>query len=276
MSQRLEELRYEPDREARARAPGGDEEVVDSTRALLRLGAQARRCRPSPWPIEDVRGELVPAAASERPTGSPPLLHPGIAFAEHSTDGREPSTCAHRRRCARGVAFAPADPDLAGHVILDYHGLRRVAGGGRADPRPPARSLSPRRHATQLAPRPRRAQRRAAGRELARRRCSSRRAFPRASTCHARTSALELRPERQADLLPVQGTGVVLVVRGGRAPAPGPGLELRGSAAGGRAGDRLVAFYDERVDVVLDGERRARPRTAVSKAIMDEAGISGE
>ena len=38
----------------------------------------------------------------------------------------------------------------------------------------------------------------------------------------------------------------------------------------------LVAFYDERVDVVLDGERRARPRTAVSKAIMDEAGISGE
>jgi uncharacterized protein (DUF427 family) len=38
----------------------------------------------------------------------------------------------------------------------------------------------------------------------------------------------------------------------------------------------LVAFYDERVDVVLDGERRPRPRTAVSKAILDEAGITGE
>ena len=38
----------------------------------------------------------------------------------------------------------------------------------------------------------------------------------------------------------------------------------------------LIAFSDERVDIVLDGERRARPRTAVSKAIMDEAGISAE
>jgi uncharacterized protein (DUF427 family) len=37
----------------------------------------------------------------------------------------------------------------------------------------------------------------------------------------------------------------------------------------------LVAFFDERVDVVLDGERRPRPRTAVSQAIMQEAGITG-
>jgi uncharacterized protein (DUF427 family) len=35
----------------------------------------------------------------------------------------------------------------------------------------------------------------------------------------------------------------------------------------------LVAFFDERVDMILDGERRKRPRTAFSKAILDEVGV---
>jgi uncharacterized protein (DUF427 family) len=35
----------------------------------------------------------------------------------------------------------------------------------------------------------------------------------------------------------------------------------------------LVAFFDELVDVTLDGERRERPRTHFAKAILDEAGV---
>jgi len=35
----------------------------------------------------------------------------------------------------------------------------------------------------------------------------------------------------------------------------------------------LVAFWDERVDVVLDGERRPRPGGAVAAALADEFGV---
>jgi hypothetical protein len=34
-----------------------------------------------------------------------------------------------------------------------------------------------------------------------------------------------------------------------------------------------VAFFDELVDVSLDGERRERPRTQFAKAIVEEAGV---
>ena len=35
----------------------------------------------------------------------------------------------------------------------------------------------------------------------------------------------------------------------------------------------LVAFFDELVDVTLDGERRERPRTGISATILEEAGV---
>jgi uncharacterized protein (DUF427 family) len=35
----------------------------------------------------------------------------------------------------------------------------------------------------------------------------------------------------------------------------------------------LVAFWDEQVDVVLDGRRRARPGGAVAAALRDEFGV---
>ena len=35
----------------------------------------------------------------------------------------------------------------------------------------------------------------------------------------------------------------------------------------------LVAFWDERVDVFLDGERRKRPGGAISEALRDEFGV---
>ena len=34
----------------------------------------------------------------------------------------------------------------------------------------------------------------------------------------------------------------------------------------------LVAFWDERVDVIFDGERRERPRSPISEALLDEFG----
>jgi len=36
----------------------------------------------------------------------------------------------------------------------------------------------------------------------------------------------------------------------------------------------LVAFWDERVDVILDGQSRSRPGGAVAAALADEFGVS--
>ena len=40
-----------------------------------------------------------------------------------------------------------------------------------------------------------------------------------------------------------------------------------------RAITGLIAFWDERVDVIVDGERRERPRTLISEALLEEAGV---
>ena len=116
----LDGLRYEPV-ERRVRALLGDDEVVDSRRPLFVW--EPRRVVPSfAVPIEDVRGELVPEPPAPRPEVTPPVLHPGIPFAVHSTEGEALSLRAGDVTRER-VAFAPADPDLAGHVVLDFKGF---------------------------------------------------------------------------------------------------------------------------------------------------------
>ena len=76
-------LRHEPT-EKRVRARRGDADVVDSTRALLVW--EPRRIVPSyAVPIEDVRARLEPS--SEEESSDAELLHPGIPFAAHSTEG---------------------------------------------------------------------------------------------------------------------------------------------------------------------------------------------
>src|SRR5689334_4385287 len=120
MFQGLDGLRYEPV-ERRVRALLGDDEVVDSRRPLLVW--EPRRVVPSfAVPIEDVRGALVAEPPAPRPDAKPPVLHPGIPFAEHSTAGEALSLRAGAATRER-VAFAPADPDLAGHVVLDFKGF---------------------------------------------------------------------------------------------------------------------------------------------------------
>ena len=81
-----------------------------------------------------------------------------------------------------------------------------------------------------------------------------------------------LEPSDAAHLLPVQGRGVLLVVRRrGRRARTSPGAtstrcRTRVAITG------LVAFWDERVDVFVDGVPRPRPGGAVSDAMQDEFG----
>jgi uncharacterized protein (DUF427 family) len=113
---KLDQLRHEPTQK-RIRATFGDEPVVDSTRALLVW--EPRRVVPSyAVPVDDVAGDFLPATAGTAGE-SPPVLHPGISFALHSADG-EPLDLRVGEETRQGVGFRLADPDLDGYVILDF------------------------------------------------------------------------------------------------------------------------------------------------------------
>jgi len=115
----LDQLRHEPT-EKRIRATFGDEPVVDSTRAMLVW--EPRRIVPSyAVPGEDVAGEFLPSAADPVDEGAP-VLHPGISFAAHSADG-EPLDLRVGDETREEVGFRLSDPDLDGYVILDFQGF---------------------------------------------------------------------------------------------------------------------------------------------------------
>jgi uncharacterized protein (DUF427 family) len=124
----LGELRYEPIGK-RIRAVLGDETVVDSTRAALVW--EPRRVVPSyAVPADDVLGELPaagPAVADD--TGEAgvampglsgrPVLDPSVPFTVHTADGQvvDVRACGQDRP---GAGFRLSDPDLAGYVVLDF------------------------------------------------------------------------------------------------------------------------------------------------------------
>ena len=131
LMERLDELRHEPT-EKRIRATLGDETVIDSTRALLVW--EPKRVVPTyAVPVQDVLGDIGEAPPSdgttEQPAGIPamgaPMLgdhavyDPGVPFAVHTTRGR-PAAVSARRSGRSAAAFLPEDPALADFVVLDF------------------------------------------------------------------------------------------------------------------------------------------------------------
>jgi uncharacterized protein (DUF427 family) len=123
----LEELRYEPTGK-RIRAVLGGGTAVDSTRAVLVW--EPRRIVPSyAVPAGDIRGELAPAAAAAGDTGNAgvqmpglsrrPVLTPSDPFAAHTADGQVVDVRALGQD-RPGAGFRLADPALAGYIVLDF------------------------------------------------------------------------------------------------------------------------------------------------------------
>jgi uncharacterized protein (DUF427 family) len=126
----LPQLRHEPI-DKRIRATLGGATVIDSTRALLVW--EPRRVVPTyAVPVDDLDAELVPGEPGESAEGQGvdvmgmphlaglPVLDPSIPFAVRSTEG-QPLLL---QRDGRSVqAFRAADPDLDGYVIVDFDGL---------------------------------------------------------------------------------------------------------------------------------------------------------
>jgi len=122
------ELRYEPTAK-RVRATLGGGVVVDSTRAILVW--EPRRIVPSyAVPESDIHGELAPSSASgsdgELEAGSPlpdvfarPVLDPSVPFSAHTAGGEAVDVRANGET-SPGAGLRLADPDLAGYVLLDF------------------------------------------------------------------------------------------------------------------------------------------------------------
>jgi uncharacterized protein (DUF427 family) len=124
----LDGLRHEP-LQKRIRATLGDETVVDSTRALVVW--EPKRVVPQyAVPEADVTAEIVAGAAGRADLADAdaprlagrPVYDPSVPFAVHTTDG-EPVTVRARATGREAPGFRPADADLDGHVILDFDGF---------------------------------------------------------------------------------------------------------------------------------------------------------
>jgi uncharacterized protein (DUF427 family) len=121
-------LRHEPTRK-RVRATLADDVVVDTTGALLVW--EPRRVLPSyAVPVADLSGELVPAHGAVADAGSlgfrlpdgERVLDPTVPFAVHTVAG-ESLTIRAGGHVRHDAAFRAADPDLADHVLLDFDGF---------------------------------------------------------------------------------------------------------------------------------------------------------
>jgi uncharacterized protein (DUF427 family) len=126
LMQELGALRYEPT-DKRIRGTLGEETVIDSTRAMLVW--EPRRIVPTyAVPVDDVKGEIGAAppddSAGIPETGAPRLgdrvvLDPSIPFSVHTAAG-EPLRIRTRGGGREAAAFRPSDPALDRYVILDF------------------------------------------------------------------------------------------------------------------------------------------------------------
>jgi uncharacterized protein (DUF427 family) len=260
------ELRHEPT-EKRVRATVGGETLVDSTRAMLVW--EPRRIVPSyAVPADDIKAALEPAEGG----GPPPdgVLHPGIPFALHSSEG-EPVTLGAGANGERPSGFRLADPDLDGYVLLDFPGFEAWYEEDEeiiSHPRDPFHRVDVRRSSRHV--------RVELGGVLLAESSTPTLVFetnlpvrfylPRADLrAEAAPSAKRTRCPYKGEALhwsfPAAGTNATDLAWSYDEPLP-DAIELAG----------LVAFYDERVDITLDGRSRERPRTEFSRALLEEVG----
>jgi uncharacterized protein (DUF427 family) len=252
------ELRHEPI-ERRVRASVNGRAIADSTRAML-VWEPRRICPTYAVPAEDIHAELEPAATSNGHV--PGMLHPGIPFAVHTAAGEAVSVAGRS-----GSGFRFADEDLEGYVALDFDAFEwleedeRIAG----HPRDPFHRVDVR-----LSTRPVRIE--VDGElvaETTRARTVCETSLPMRFYVPREDVRAELRPSASTSYCPYKGEASWWSV--GRHEDLGWSYEQPLPDAGALTG--LVAFWDERVDVFLDGERRERPDSLFSKVLVEEFGV---
>jgi len=248
------ELRHEPI-ERRVRA----DDVVDSTRAILVW--EPRRVVPSyAVPEEDIAAELTPAPATNG--DHPGVLHPLVPFAVHTAAG-DPVSIGGRE----GAGFRLADDDLRGYVALDFHAFEQWLEEDeplRGHPLDPFQRIDVRRTS-------RRIRIEVEGEVVAdttRARLLYETQLPTRFYLPRDDVVAELVPSSRRSYCPYKGEASYWSVLGLEDVAWS--YEQPRPDAAAVAG--LVAFWDDRVDVLIDGVRRAKPGGELSAALRDEFG----
>jgi uncharacterized protein (DUF427 family) len=255
----LAHLRHEPTQK-RVRATLGGQTVIDSRRAMLVW--EPRRIVPTyAVPAADLAADLVPADLLPEP--SRPILHPGIPFGEHSTPG-QPYTVRSGDETRDQAAFTPADADLDGYVVLDFTAFdswfeedEPIRGHPRdpyhrIDIRASSRRVKIERDGVLLADSQHPAL-------LFETNLPVRYYLPRDDL---RVAA---KPSDKRSHCPYKGDASYLTFDVGENIAWCYSQPL--SDAMGLAG--MVAFYNELVDITVDGERQERPDTEFARSIVD-------
>jgi uncharacterized protein (DUF427 family) len=262
----LGDLRHEPT-DKRVRALIGDAVVADTTRALLVW--EPRRVVPSyAVPISDVRAELVPVAPLDEvvddvglrlpAVSDRPVLDPSIPFDVHTADG-SPVEVRPSGGTSSGRGFVPSDPDLAEHVVLDFTSFDWLEEDEPivSHPRDPFHRIDVIRSSRSV-------RIELDGHVLA----ASARAtllfetmLPIRFYLPPEDVRVELQPSPTRTWCAYKGEARYWSVALPSATVPDIvwGYEAPLHDAIGVAG--LVSFFDERLDVVLDGRRRDRPLT---------------
>src|SRR4051794_32939688 len=258
------ELRHEPiDR--RVRASLGGDTAVDSTRAVLVW--EPRRVVPTyAVPADDIRALLSPAPRADSQAAG--LLHPGIPFRVHTAPG-EPVSIGDRE----GAGFRLADADLAGYVALDFKAFdgwleedEPVAG----HPRDPFHRVDVRRTARRV--------RIEVDGEVVAETTDARLLFetslPRRFYLPREDVRAELQPSELHTYCPYKGRASYWSVQAGGRLRKDVAWSYEQPVPDAMAIAGLVAFWNERVDVFLDGEEGDRPDGAFSAALLDEFGVA--
>ncbi len=264
----LDELRYEPIGK-RISAVLGGATVVDSTQAAL-VWEPRRIVASYAVPVGDVNGELAPAAAAvavgtgEAGVQLPglsrrPVLDPSVPFTVHTVNGQVVDVRAGGQD-RPGAGFRPADPDLAGYVVLDF----RAFDGWYEEDEPNVGHPRDPFHRIDVLASSRRVRVELNGQLLAE---SSRPVLLFETMLPVRYYLS--REDIRAELSPT-GTRTYCAYKGqasywsatvGGQVIPDLAWTYQQPLHDAAQVGGLTAFFDERVDVVVDGERHERPIT---------------
>jgi uncharacterized protein (DUF427 family) len=257
------ELRYEPTGK-RVRAEGGGHLVVDTTRAVLVW--EPRRITPTyAVPEEDLWAALSPSTRAEpAPDG---ILHPGIPFTAHSTPG-EPLTLSAHGEIHDGGAFRPADPDLAGYVIVDFDALQwfqedeRLRGHPR-DPYHRVDAHASSRH-VRIVHMGRTVADTTAATLVFETSLPTRYYIPRADI------TVPLTPSDLRTYCPYKGEASYFSFADGENLA----WSYENPLPDGPPVRNLIAFYDDLMEVTVDGVRNEHVDNPIARTLLDEFGVS--
>jgi uncharacterized protein (DUF427 family) len=252
----LDALRYEPTAK-RIRALLDGQQVADTRNA--RLVWEPRRVVPTyAVPVAQLSAELV-AADDRRQHSDAPVLDPRIPFAVHTCPGSSFDVIAGGSRGA-AAAFRPDDPDLAGYVVLNFSAF-----DWREEDEPIVSHPHDPFHRIDILRSDRTVRLELKGRLLAESSQPTllfetllpvRFYLPRADV------AVALEPSETVTYCAYKGRATYFSLPGG---PPDIAWTYRDPLHDAEPVRDLIAFFNERVDVIVDGERQECPITSWSE-----------